>query len=265
MGIQAESRASPYNPLHDLTRPTHPHRRRRPRRLRGRVAARPPGRAGRPPRDAAGARRPRPTRPTRFAELVCSNSLRSDDPDHAARASSRRRCGRSAPSSSRAPTQRGAGRQALAVDRERFAAHGDRRARAHPARLDARGGDGAPGAGRPRWSSRPARSPRRRWPRAIAGALGGEHLYFYDAIAPIVDAETRPLERSSGVALRQGRRRRLPELPVEPRAVRGLLRRASSAAEVVVPHDFEKAVFFEGCLPIEEMARRGATRCASAR
>jgi methylenetetrahydrofolate--tRNA-(uracil-5-)-methyltransferase len=29
------------------------------------------------------------------------------------------------------------------------------------------------------------------------------------------------------------------------------------AAEVVVPHDFEKAVFFEGCLPIEELARRG--------
>ena len=32
---------------------------------------------------------------------------------------------------------------------------------------------------------------------------------------------------------------------------------AVTEAEVVAPHDFEKAVFFEGCLPIEELARRG--------
>jgi methylenetetrahydrofolate--tRNA-(uracil-5-)-methyltransferase len=33
--------------------------------------------------------------------------------------------------------------------------------------------------------------------------------------------------------------------------------KAVAEAEVVVPHEFEKAVFFEGCLPIEELARRG--------
>src|SRR4029079_710376 len=32
---------------------------------------------------------------------------------------------------------------------------------------------------------------------------------------------------------------------------------ALTAAEVIAPHEFEKALFFEGCLPIEEMARRG--------
>ena len=32
---------------------------------------------------------------------------------------------------------------------------------------------------------------------------------------------------------------------------------AVQEAEVVAPHEFEKAVFFEGCLPIEELARRG--------
>jgi methylenetetrahydrofolate--tRNA-(uracil-5-)-methyltransferase len=32
---------------------------------------------------------------------------------------------------------------------------------------------------------------------------------------------------------------------------------ALTGAELVAPHDFEKAVFFEGCLPIEEIARRG--------
>ncbi|HEX2928723.1 MAG TPA: methylenetetrahydrofolate--tRNA-(uracil(54)-C(5))-methyltransferase (FADH(2)-oxidizing) TrmFO [Candidatus Binatia bacterium] len=90
----------------------------------------------------------------------------------------------------------------------------------------------------------------------LAQRLGEEHLYFYDAISPIVSAES--IDRD--IAFRASRYDKggddylnLPLTRVEyDRFLEALL-----AAERVPTHDFERFVPFEGCMPIEEMADRG--------
>ena len=121
----------------------------------------------------------------------------------------------------------------------------------------------------------------------LASLVGQDHLYFYDAISPIVLAET--IDRSK--VFRQSRWDRSfaggaapPRAPWSRRAARGtglgpacgvddgqgdylncpLTREeydcfydALVAAESATVHDFDKEQFFEGCLPIEVMAHRG--------
>ncbi len=90
----------------------------------------------------------------------------------------------------------------------------------------------------------------------LARLTGSEHLAFYDAIAPIVTAESLDHDVLYA-ASRYGRGS--PDFlncPLDREAydrfVTDLLE-----AEKVQPKDFEQEVFFEGCMPIEEMARRG--------
>ena len=92
--------------------------------------------------------------------------------------------------------------------------------------------------------------------KEIQKITGAEHLYFYDAIAPTVDAET--VDYSKGFwGDRYGKGEGdyfncvLTEEEYE-QFYNELLK-----GEQVPLKDFEKAVFFEGCLPIEEIARRG--------
>jgi methylenetetrahydrofolate--tRNA-(uracil-5-)-methyltransferase len=87
--------------------------------------------------------------------------------------------------------------------------------------------------------------------------LVGDDLYFYDAIAPIVTLDSIDLDRVFR-ASRYGKGEGADYLncPMEreeyERFVGELL-----AAEKVAPRDFEKAVHFEGCMPVEELANRG--------
>ena len=90
----------------------------------------------------------------------------------------------------------------------------------------------------------------------LAALLGSEHLYFYDAISPIVYADSidhaavfraSRYDRGDGDYLnsplsREGYERFVDQLV---------------HAETVPLHECEAALYFEGCLPIEEMARRG--------
>jgi methylenetetrahydrofolate--tRNA-(uracil-5-)-methyltransferase len=115
----------------------------------------------------------------------------------------------------------------------------------------------------------------------IARLVGAQHLSFYDAISPIVLAETIDrtiVYRASrwGRSIRGGSRQAAGSLPdsaapacgvddgegdylncpmseEEYRAFYDALVRAESATV----HDFDTAQFFEGCLPIEVMAHRG--------
>lgn len=99
---------------------------------------------------------------------------------------------------------------------------------------------------------------------ALAGAiqelLGDESLYFYDAIAPTVYADSIDMS----IAFRASRydeEAREGEgdyvnLPLD-RAEYEAFVAALVEAEAVPLHPFETALYFEGCLPIEEMARRG--------
>ena len=146
---------------------------------------------------------------------------------------------------------------ALAVDRDRFAARCHRRRSAShplielrreevPAIPARRGGD----------RHRPAHLGGDGGP--LQDLLGSEYLYFYDAIAPIVDAESLDFSKLFWQSrYGKGEGDDYLNAPLNEEQYLAFHQAAVSDAEVVVPHEFEKAVFFEGCLPIEELARRG--------
>lgn len=90
----------------------------------------------------------------------------------------------------------------------------------------------------------------------LQSLLGEEHLYFYDAISPIVTAESVNMS----VAFRASRYDRDGDdylnLPLTHEEYERFID-ALSTAERVPTHRFERFVPFEGCMPIEEMADRG--------
>lgn len=90
---------------------------------------------------------------------------------------------------------------------------------------------------------------------AIGGLCGGEFLGFYDAAAPVVLGESVNLE----VAYRAGRYSQSADYINCPltQADYDRFYEALAQARKHVPHDWEKLEFFEGCMPIEEIARRG--------
>ena len=90
----------------------------------------------------------------------------------------------------------------------------------------------------------------------IKELVGHDTLYFYDAIAPIVDAETVDYSKGFwGSRYNKGGEDYFNCVLTEEeyrKFYEELIK-----AETVKLKDFEKAVYFEGCLPIEEMAKRG--------
>jgi methylenetetrahydrofolate--tRNA-(uracil-5-)-methyltransferase len=92
--------------------------------------------------------------------------------------------------------------------------------------------------------------------RDLQHLLGEEYLYFYDAISPTVYADSIDHDvvfRASRYEEGEGDYLNVPlDRDGYEAFVSSLL-----AAETVPLHAFEAALYFEGCLPIEEMARRG--------
>ena len=189
-----------------------------------------------------------------LAELVCSNSFKSTDTGNAhglLKAELRLlgslllRCA----DESRVP-----GGAALAVDRTVFATRATELVRSHPlVRLVREEATALPEPGivatGPLTSDALA--------AALAARLGGEALAFYDAIAPIVGADS--LDRSRlFAASRYGKGEgddylNAPFTQTEYEAFVTAL----TAADRYAGHDFEGVPYFEGCLPVEEMAARG--------
>ena len=92
--------------------------------------------------------------------------------------------------------------------------------------------------------------------QSIRTFCGTEHLYFYDAISPIVDAETI----DSSKVFRASRYGKAADDYLNCAMNREEYDRfyeALISAESVTVHEFEEARYFESCLPIEELARRG--------
>ncbi len=91
----------------------------------------------------------------------------------------------------------------------------------------------------------------------IARLTGSEKLFFYDAAAPIVAKDSINMEKAF-TADRYGKGEsdyiNCPMTKEEYEAFYNEL----INAEVVTLHNFEKGGLFEGCMPIEEMARRGS-------
>lgn len=191
-----------------------------------------------------------------LAELVCSNSLGSDLPDRAAGVlKAELRYLGSLVLACADETRVPAG-GALAVGREAFAAEVTRRVEAHPRITIVREEVTAIPDGPAVIATGPLTSTL--LAEAIAELTGQEYLYFYDALAPIVSADSIDIS----VAFRASRYGKgdadyinCPMTEEEyGRFVDALL-----AAERIPLRDFEQehAQFFEGCLAVEVLAARG--------
>jgi methylenetetrahydrofolate--tRNA-(uracil-5-)-methyltransferase len=232
-----------------------------------------------------------------LAELVCSNSFRGDKLDNAVGLlkEEMRRLGSvvmRAADASRVPA--GA---ALAVDRHRFSGEVTRLVSAHPMITIVR--EEVPSVPRDLdgpviVATGPLTSPA--LSADIAALVGADHLYFYDAISPIVLAESidrskvfrasrwgRSLRGPSSAELGDSALQLHPEVngPADPPTPAGgpacgvddgdgdylncpftaeeyaRFYEALTGAERASLHEFDDAKFFEGCLPIEVMAGRG--------
>jgi methylenetetrahydrofolate--tRNA-(uracil-5-)-methyltransferase len=189
-----------------------------------------------------------------LAELVCSNSFRSDNPENAIGllhfelrdlGSLILRC---------ADQNKVPAGDALAVDREKFSEAVTVALTSSPGiALEHQEAREVPD-GLVVVATGPLTSPAL---TAELEARVGQKLYFYDSIAPIVSADSIDLGR----AFRQSRYGKgggddylnLPMTRDEYQRFVASLR----SAEKVNPHPFEEPRYFEGCLPIEVMAERG--------
>ena len=191
-----------------------------------------------------------------LAELVCSNSLGSDLPDRALGLlkSELRWLGSLLLESADATRVPAGG--ALAVDRHLFSTTVTRRIEAHPhIRLVREELTQIP-RGPTVVATGPLTSDR--FAQAIASLTGQAHLYFYDALAPIVAADSVDMS----VAFRASRYGRgdadYVNCPMTPGQY-DLLVEALVTAQRTPLRDFEHGDprFFEACLPIEVLAGRG--------
>ncbi len=92
---------------------------------------------------------------------------------------------------------------------------------------------------------------------AIDEFLGRDGLYFYDAIAPIVAADSLDFSKLYWKS-RYGKGSATDYLNAAmTKEQYEAFVSALLSAELFAPHDFEHAVHFEGCLPVEEIASRG--------
>ncbi len=90
----------------------------------------------------------------------------------------------------------------------------------------------------------------------IARLTGAEHLAFYDSISPIVDAETIDMNRVYFAARWDKGTADYINCPMT-REEYAVFLNALTTAEAAEAKEWEKAEYFEGCLPIEILARRG--------
>jgi methylenetetrahydrofolate--tRNA-(uracil-5-)-methyltransferase len=189
-----------------------------------------------------------------LAELVCSNSFKSDEEGTAPALlkEEMRRLGSlllEAADATRVPA--GA---ALAVDRGRFAEAVSAALEDNTLVTIKREEVGAlpspPGVVATGPLSSPAMA------GELAAAVGEDNLYFFDALSPIVAAESVDPDRSF-VADRYGKGEgAYVNCPLTKDEYLAFVRELV-AAETVALRDFERDLFFEGCLPADELARRG--------
>jgi methylenetetrahydrofolate--tRNA-(uracil-5-)-methyltransferase len=194
-----------------------------------------------------------------FAELVCSNSFRSDEWETNAVGllhEEMRRAGSLVMAAADAHKLPAGG--ALAVDREGFAAEVSRRLEAHPLVEIVR--EEVAGLPPAEWDSviiatGPLTS--LALAQAIQAKTGEAELAFFDAIAPIVHADTVDMD----VCWRQSRYDKgsgadYINCPLDQSQYEAFIV-ALLAAEKTAFKEFEGTPYFEGCLPIEVMAERG--------
>lgn len=190
----------------------------------------------------------------RLAELVCSNSFKSVDLTNAhglLKAELRALGSVLLPCADEA---RVPGGTALVVDRDIFSRLVHERVTAHPLIRMVREEAGelpSPGV----VATGPLTS--ERLSAAVAARLGASALAFYDAIAPVVADDS--LDHARLYALSRygkGEGDDYLNAPLDPAGYEAFID-ALVAADQHHGHEFDQVSYFEGCLPVEEMARRG--------
>ena len=187
-----------------------------------------------------------------FAELVCSNSLRgaalSTGPGLLKE--ELRRCGSLIMEAADAAAVPAGG--ALAVDRDAFSAYITEKLKAHPLvtvrpeRVDALPARGVVATG-----------PLTEGPLADSiAALLGAPLHFYDAAAPIVSAASIDMDCAFAASRYDKGTADYLNCPLTREEYAAFAQALATAAEAPV-HGFEDKAVFEGCMPVEVMARRG--------
>lgn len=189
-----------------------------------------------------------------FAELVCSNSLRSDELANAAGLLKEELRRLDSLILSCADANRVEAGGALAVDREAFAAAVTEKIKNHPNIEVVYGEVTEIPEGRVVVASGPLTSDTLF--DAIHAKVGGDFLHFYDAAAPIVTAESIDMD-SAYEASRYGKGTAdYINCPFSREEYEAFWNALTTAEEASV-HGFEDSKVFEGCMPIEVNARRG--------
>jgi methylenetetrahydrofolate--tRNA-(uracil-5-)-methyltransferase len=190
-----------------------------------------------------------------LAELVCSNSLRANPIENAVgllKEEMRRLDSLIMVAADATAVPAG---QALAVNRTDFSRYiEDRLACCKELRIIRQELSEIPGGRRVIVATGPLTSD------ALAGAIarltGAEYLYFYDAISPIIHADSIDLEKVFRASRYHDGEGDYLNCPLEKEAYE-LFWKALAEGEDVPLRSFEAAKCFEGCLPVEVIARRG--------
>ena len=208
----------------------------------------------------------RPTRMTeahqtgKCAELVCSNSFRSDDAEHNAVGllhEEMRRC--NSLILAMADRHKVPAGGALAVDREGFSEAVTAALKQHPnIRFEAGELNGLPPAdwGRTIIATGPLTTPA--LSAAIRELTGEESLAFFDAIAPIVHIESVNMERAWFQSrYDKGDGKDYLNCPMEKEEYLAFIEALRTGEKTEFKEWEKNTEYFEGCLPIEVMAARG--------
>lgn len=189
-----------------------------------------------------------------FAELVCSNSLRSDELTNAVGLlkEEMRRLGSLIMSCADAHKVPAGG--ALAVDREGFAHAVTERLTSHPRVTVRHEKVTAIPDGRVVIATGPLTEGA--LADEIARLTGGEGLHFFDAVAPIVTLESVDMELAWFASRYDKGTADYVNCSLEKDEYTAFVTELTKADEAPL-HGFEDAGVFEGCMPVEVMARRG--------
>jgi methylenetetrahydrofolate--tRNA-(uracil-5-)-methyltransferase len=205
--------------------------------------------------------RPRVTTPAHktgnLAELVCSNSFKGlalTSAHGLFKAELKRMGSRLIALAEAARVPAG---ESLALDREAFSAGVEAAIAAHPRIALVREEAADLDPSRPTLvATGPLSSDR--LTRALFALIGSERLYFFDSIAPVVEFDSLDLEQTFAKnRWDKGQEPDFLNCPMDKDTYFAFVE-ALRTADTVEPKPFEKGQLFEGCLPVEEMARRGA-------
>jgi methylenetetrahydrofolate--tRNA-(uracil-5-)-methyltransferase len=190
-----------------------------------------------------------------LGELVCTNSFKSEDPTNAHGQLKREMAALDSLLLESSVESRVAAGAALAVDRALFSAAMSRAIENHP-RIRIRREEVTRIPDLPSViATGPLTSDA--LSDSIRGVLGEEGLAFFDAIAPIVHGDS--LDRD--IVFAQGRWEQSPDYlncPLDREEYDTLIAAIAHADVHEGGHDWDTVPYFEGCLPIEVMATRGA-------